>query len=317
MPIDDDAYARLPTEQPLRASRDLDALPPEKVIRLLLREERRVARAVEAAAPALARAARRCAEALRAGGRIVYVGAGTSGRLGTLDAAECPPTFGTRPGQIVAVMAGGPRALRRAVEGAEDRPTEARRALARLEVGGADVVVGIAASGVTPFARAGLEAARAAGAATVLITCAPEAIPGRRVAHVVIPLRVGPEVLAGSTRLKAGTATKLALNALSTTTMVLLGKCYGPQMVDLRAGSAKLRARARRMLAELADVQGVEADALLRAAGGQAKVAIVMARLSLSRRAAEARLAEAGGRLRRLLGPPPPLSSKPGPRRRG
>jgi N-acetylmuramic acid 6-phosphate etherase len=299
----DSDFAGLPTEQVLAAARDLDAMAPEAIVRLMAREERRSARAVEAVAPAIARAAERCAEAIAAGGRIVYVGAGTSGRLGTLDASECPPTFGTRPSQVVAVMAGGARALRRAVEGAEDREADARRALARLRVSARDVVIGIAASGVTPFARAALAWARARGAGTVLVTCAPDAARVR--CDVVIGLRVGPEVLAGSTRLKAGTATKMTLNAISTATMVLAGKCYGPRMVDLSLGSAKLRARARRIVADLTGRHGKDADALLRAAGGRVKVAIVMARLSLTRREAERRLRAADGRLRDLLGAPP------------
>jgi N-acetylmuramic acid 6-phosphate etherase len=197
-------------------------------------------------------------------------------------------------------MAGGARALRRAVEGAEDRAADARAQVARLRVSRRDVVIAIAASGVTPFARAALAAARGRGAATVLVTSGD----ARVAADVVIRLRVGPEVLAGSTRLKAGTATKMTLNAVTTTAMVLLGKCYGPRMVDLVAGSAKLRARARRILADLTGRRGAQADALLRAAGGRVKVAIVMARLSLPRRQAERRLRAAGGRLRDLLGPP-------------
>jgi len=243
----DRVYAQLSTEAVLPAARDLDAMSPEAVVRLLADEERKSVRAVAAAAGRIAAVAEAAADALAAGGRLVYLGAGTSGRLGALDAAECGPTFGARPGQVVAVVAGGAAALRRSVEGAEDDGPAAARALGRLRVGAKDLVVGIAASGVTPFVAAGLAAARSAGATTALVSCAPSAIP---VDHRVV-IDTGAEVLAGSTRLKAGTATKLALNAISTAAMVRLGKCYGPRMVDLRPTSAKLRARARRLVAEL------------------------------------------------------------------
>jgi N-acetylmuramic acid 6-phosphate etherase len=302
--LDDAAFARLPTEASLPLSRDLDALSPEEVVSLLLSEEARSARAALKAARAIARAATHAYRALRQGGRLIYVGAGTSGRLAALDAAECPPTFGTRPGQVVAIVAGGSRALRRAVEGAEDRGDEARRALLALRVSQKDVVVAIAASGVTPFAWAALDLARERGVTTVLVTCSPRAVRGKIPVDVLIPLDVGPEVLAGSTRLKAGTATKLALNAISTAAMVALGKCYGSRMVDLRATSAKLRSRARRIVGELGKVAPREADRLLARARGNAKVAIVMARLGLSPRAAAARLTAAGGQLRRVIGPP-------------
>jgi N-acetylmuramic acid 6-phosphate etherase len=303
--VADAAYARLPTERALPAAADLDRMSAAAIVRLLAREERRSARAVERAAPAIARVAEAVAAAIIAGGRLVYAGAGTSGRLGALDAAECPPTFGTRPAQVVAVVAGGARALRRAVEGAEDRAGDARAALGRLRVGPNDVVVGIAASGVTPFVRAALVAARGAGAFTALVTCAPAAAraAGAR-ADVVVPLSVGPEVLAGSTRLKAGTATKLALNAISTAAMVRAGKCYGARMVDVRATSVKLGARARRMVAELLGTSGPAARRLLAHAGGNVKVAVAMGRLGVGRAEAEARLAAAGGRLRQVVGPP-------------
>jgi N-acetylmuramic acid 6-phosphate etherase len=242
------------------------------------------------------------AKAFAAGGRLIYVGAGTSGRLGALDAAECPPTFGTPPGQVVAVIAGGRRALTRAVEGAEDDEADGARQMRKVAARAPDVVVGIAASGVTPFVRGALEAARKARATTVLVTCAPRAAraAGARPA-ILIGLDVGPEVVAGSTRLKAATATKTTLNAISTTAMVLAGKVYGPRMVDVRASNAKLRARARRMLALLAGADERAADRLLAAAGGRVKTAVVMARHGLSRRAAEARLRAAGGRLRLAL----------------
>jgi len=289
-----------------------------QLVRAINREDARVAGAVGRVRGPLARAVERVAEALQTGGRLVYVGAGTSGRLGALDAAECPPTFGTLPGRVVAVIAGGPRALRRAIEGAEDRRREAARALAGLRVGPRDVVCAICASGVTPFALAALEAARRRGAATLAVTCAPSSRL-RALAEIVIAPRVGPEVLAGSTRMKAGLATKMVLHTLTTAAMVRLGKVYGNLMVDLRPASAKLRARAVRIVAALAGLPPRRAGRLLRQAGGRPPVALVMHHLGLSRRRAEARLAAAGGDLRAVLtseGGSAPLPNLP-PRRRG
>ena len=298
----DDIYGRLPTERVLDAAADLDGMSPLAIVRLMARQERESARAVERAGAPLSRAAQAVTAALAGGGRLVYVGAGTSGRLAALDAAELRPTFGIGRAQAIAILAGGPRAMLNAVEGAEDDEAAAGRALRAIDIGERDVCVGVAASGVTPFVRAALATARASGATTVLVTCAPDAATraGMRADHVV-GLRLGPEVLAGSTRLKAGTATKIALNALSTAAMIGLGKCYGGRMVDVVATNAKLEARARRIVD--AYTSGADADALLRAAGGRAKVAIAMARLSLGRKQAERRLARAGGRLRDLLGP--------------
>jgi len=279
-------------------------MAPAAVVRLLFREERRSVRAVEAAADAVAAVAVAAAQALATGGRLVYLGAGTSGRLGALDAAECGPTFGARPGQVVAVVAGGARALRRAVEGAEDDARAAGRALARIRVGPRDLVVGIAASGITPFVVGGLHTARHAAATTALVTCAPGAARAAGVhADLLVGLAVGPEVLAGSTRLKAGTATKLVLNAISTAAMVSIGKCYGPRMIDVVPSSAKLRARARRLIAELTG-RPTRAGRLLARAGGRVKTAVVMGRLGVDRAEAERRLRAAGGRLRALIGDP-------------
>jgi N-acetylmuramic acid 6-phosphate etherase len=304
-PLDDAAFARLPTEASAAEAADLDVLPARRVVALLARRERQSVAAVERAAPQIARVAAAAARAFAAGGRLIYVGAGTSGRLGVLDASECPPTFGTPPGQVVGVIAGGAAALVRAVEGAEDRADDARAALRRLRLGRADVVVAIAASGVTPFARAALEAAHAVGALCALVTCAPAAAraAGAR-PDVLVGLEVGPEILAGSTRLGAGTATKITLNAITTAAMVRAGRCYGARMVDLRASSAKLRARARRLVVDLTDLDAAHADALLGRAGGSVKTAVVMARRKLSRADAERRLAAADGRLRRVIGAP-------------
>lgn len=295
-------YRDLPTEASHPASDHLDEKSPLEIVELLAREERRSVAAVARAAPAIAAVADAAAAALAAGGRLIYVGAGTSGRLATLDAAECGPTFNAAPGQVVAVIAGGPPALRRSVEGAEDRTDAARREMARLRAGDGDVVVGIAASGVTPFVRAALESAARRGARTALITAAPDAAraAGAR-PDLWIELATGPEVLAGSTRLKAGTATKLVLNAISTAAMIRLGKCYGPLMVDVVATNAKLRDRALRMVIHLTGITPRQAARLLTRAGNRVKVAVVMQRLGLSRRDAEKKLAEANGHLRRVL----------------
>jgi N-acetylmuramic acid 6-phosphate etherase len=241
------------------------------------------------------------ASALGAGGRLLYAGAGTSGRLGVLDAAECPPTFGVSPARVLGVIAGGRRALWRAVEGAEDRGPDARRALARLRVGPRDVVCGICASGVTPFALAALREARRRGARTIAVTCAPS-LALRELADVLVAPRPGPEVLAGSTRMKAGLATKMVLHTLTTGAMVRLGKVYGNLMVDLRPSSRKLRARALRMIGELTGLPPRRASALARRAGSEPAVALVMHRLRLDAAAARRRLAAHGGSLRRALG---------------
>jgi N-acetylmuramic acid 6-phosphate etherase len=291
-------WARLPTEARNPRSRALDRMPTRRVVALLIDEDRRALRAAARAASAVARAAALLARSIERGGRVVFLGAGTSGRLGVLEAAECPPTFGTDPATIVAVMAGGPRALFSAVEGAEDRAADGRRQGARL--GSRDVLVGISASAVTPFVRGALAAARSRGAETVLVTCAPN-LSLRRLAGVVVAIRTGPEVLTGSTRLKAGSATKAVLNAMTTAAMVRLGKTYQNLMVDLRPGSAKLRDRTRRLVATVGKVTPQRAARLLRAARGEPKTAIVMARLSVSAAQARVRLRAARGHLRRGL----------------
>lgn len=252
--------------------------------------------AVEAAGavlPKVAEAAQKVAAALRQGGRLFYVGAGTSGRLGALDAAECPPTFGTSPRQVQAVIAGGRRALTRAVEGAEDDAREGARAMATYRVSKRDVVCGISASASTPFVLGALEEARRRGAGTVLVCCN---LPSRgaKPADVVIAPRTGPELIAGSTRLKAGTATKLILNALSTAAMVSLGKVFRGRMVDVKPLNQKLRARAERMVAELAGLGSDEAKALLAQAKGQPKVALAMHFGGLTRAQAVRALAQKG-----------------------
>ena len=291
-------WARLLTESRNPRSRDLDRLPTSRVVALLLDEDRRALEAAARVAPAVTRAALAAARALERGGRILLVGAGTSGRLGILEAAECPPTFGSAPEQILGIMAGGEGAVFKAVEGAEDREDVGRREGRRARA--SDLVIGISASSVTPFVRGALAAARARRAATVLVTCAPR--PGlRAMADIVIAIPTGPEVLTGSTRLKAGSATKAVLNAITTAAMVRMGKAYGNLMVDLKRNSAKLVDRARRIVSEAARVPPAEADRLLAAAGGEPKTAIVMGLLSLSPAQARRRLARAGGHVHRAV----------------
>ncbi len=293
-------YDRLPTERADPRTGKLDRLSAAQIARLMNRADRRAVRAVGRAAPAIGRAVDLIVRALSQRGRLIFVGAGTSGRLGVLEAAECPPTFDTPPSLVQAVIAGGKRTVFRSAEGAEDNgPDGARQIRRRVRPG--DVVVGIAASGVTPFVRAALKEARRRGAATALVTCNPD-VPASA-ARVVIALPVGPEVLTGSTRLKAGTATKLALNTLTTASFARFGKVYGNRMVDLRPRSAKLRARALRLVCQLGRVSPHEAERLLNAAAGRAKVAIAMARLHVDAREARRRLRRAAGSLREVLEP--------------
>jgi N-acetylmuramic acid 6-phosphate etherase len=303
-------YAALPTEAANARAEFLDTMSPEDVVKLMVDEEAGTVRAVRARAREIAQAARLAADRLAAGGRLVYVGAGTSGRLGTLDAAECAPTFGVPPSLVVGIIAGGPHALTRSVEGAEDNPREAEQRMRRVAVGPADVVCCIAASGVTPFSRAALEYARFRRAATVFVTCAPVGAvataaaggDGQPLADVVIELGTGPEVIAGSTRLKAGTATKLVLNALSTTCFVLLGKTYGGLMVDVRPTNAKLWARAVRIVTRLSGLGAEEALKLIKKAGGRAKVALVMHHARVSAQRAKELLIQHKGSLRAIVG---------------
>ncbi len=268
--------SRLPsTERIHPRSEDLDLQSTQEVLARLHAEDLAAVRAVGTALPAVARAVRLVEQALRADGRLVYVGAGTSGRLGALDAAECPPTFGVSSRTVQAIIAGGPRALTRAVEGAEDDPEAGARAVRKLKLSSRDVVCGISASSTTPFVHGALREARQRGAATLLVCCnAPPA--ARRAADVVISLPTGPELVAGSTRLKAGTATKLVLNALSTATMVSLGKVYRGRMVELLPTNAKLKARAQRMVSELTGISPARARALLTRAKGSPRVALAM-----------------------------------------
>ncbi|MEO6950480.1 MAG: N-acetylmuramic acid 6-phosphate etherase [Polyangia bacterium] len=290
-------FSDLPTEAASARSMDLELASTEEVVRLVVDEEHAVHEAARLVVAEITRAAELVADALRAGGRLVYVGAGTSGRLGALDAAELPPTFGIARDRAVAIIAGGPRALSRSVEGAEDHGPMAVRRLQRLAIGPTDVVCGIAASGVTPFARAALEYARARGARTVFVTCnAATDVQS----DVLIAPRVGPELLPGSTRLKGGSVTKLVLNAISTAAMTRLGKVYRGRMVDVVASNEKLRARALRIVMELTELDERHARALLRRAGGHCKLALAIHLTGTSTTEASRRLLAADGDLRRL-----------------
>jgi N-acetylmuramic acid 6-phosphate etherase len=295
-------FERLATERVNPHSARLDQLDARAIATLMNREDRVAVAAVGRAAPAIASAVETIVGALRGGGRLFFVGAGTSGRLGVLEAAECPPTFGTRPGLVQAIMAGGRGSVFRSREGAEDDGRAAARAV-RARVRRGDVVVGVSASGVTPFVRAALATARALRASTVLVQC--NANRSRVAADVTIRAVPGPEVLAGSTRLKAGTATKLVLNTLTTASMTRLGKVYGTRRIDLQPRSAKLQARAERLVAEIAGVGAARARRALRGARGRVRLAIVMARGNLPAGAAARALRAAGGSLRSVLEPRP------------
>lgn len=297
-------FAALPTEAENPRSVYLDTLPADEVVKLMVDEDANAIKAVRARSTEIAQAARLVSEKLAAGGRLVYVGAGTSGRLGTLDASECVPTFGIPPSLVVPVIAGGPHALTRSVEGAEDNVREAEQRLRRVAVGPGDVVIAIAASGVTPFARAALGYAQFRRAATIFVTCgrAEPGEDGGPIADVVIELATGPEVIAGSTRLKAGTATKSVLNAISTTAFVLLGKTYGGLMVDVRPTNAKLWARAIRIVGRLTGLNDDESERLIKKAGGRAKVALVMHHARVNAARARELLVQNRGSLRAIVG---------------
>lgn len=288
------------TEQRNPRSRGIDAMSAAELVELINSEDRTVPDAIRREGAAIARAVGIVVERFRRGGRLLYVGAGTSGRLGVLDAAECPPTFGTDPEMVQGLIAGGYGALVRAQEGAEDRREDGARDLAERRAGSDDVVMGIATSGVTPYVLGALDEARRVGAATIFLSCARR--EGEPIAaDVTITPLVGPEVVTGSTRMKAGTATKLVLNTVTTSAMVLLGKTYENLMVDLTATCDKLRDRGCRILMEVTGVDYEGAADVIGRAGGSVKVAIVMQMSGLGREEAEATLRESGGSVRRAL----------------
>jgi N-acetylmuramic acid 6-phosphate etherase len=279
---------------------DLDLRPTVELVLAMNDEDIRVPAAVRAAAPAIARAVDGISERMSRGGRLVYIGAGTSGRLGVLDASECPPTFGIDPARVVGIIAGGDRALRVAAESVEDDAAQGAADVAALGLTADDALVGIAASGRTPYVAGALERARGLGAFTVAVACNAGSRIGE-LAEVAIEVVVGPEFITGSTRLKSGTAQKLVLNTLSTLTMVRLGKTHGDVMIDMRATNEKLFARAQRMVIGVTGCTAGEAAAALAEAQGSAKTAALMLLADLTATQAEARLAAAGGRLRVAL----------------
>lgn len=295
--------ARL-TEQRNPRSGRIDQLSTLEIVDLVNAEDRLVAAAVSDERDAIARAIDLVVEGLRRGGRLIYVGAGTSGRLGVLDASEMPPTYRTEPEMVQGVIAGGFEALLRAQEGAEDHPEHGAQAMDERGVDGRDFVLGIAASGTTPFVHGALKRARERGARTGFLLCTWPTEELLRTHDVVIAPLVGPEVITGSTRMKAGTATKMVLNTISTTAMVKLGKVYGNLMVDLQVTCQKLQDRGERILMDTLGLRREDAERLLEAAGGHVKTAIVMQRLGVDVQEARVRLQEQGGGIAALVGKP-------------
>lgn len=289
------------TEQQNPRTVNLDQMTPLEIVRAMNDEDATVAHAVAQALPQIATAVGAITARMRRGGRLIYIGAGTSGRLGVLDAVECVPTFGVPPELVVGIIAGGERAFMRAVEGAEDDADGGRRDLAAHNVNALDAVVGIAASGSTPYVLGALEYANAVGALTVGLACNKEA-PVTQRSEIGIEVVVGPEVLTGSTRLKAGTAQKMVLNMLSTAVMVGLGKVYGNLMVDVQITNAKLAARARRIVMQISGADEAAAEAALRAADGHAKTAIVMLMRAVDAQQARELLTAHNGHLREIIG---------------
>jgi N-acetylmuramic acid 6-phosphate etherase len=295
-----DEFARLATEQRNPRTLDLDTLDTRAILERISAEDRTVPDAVARELPWIEKAVELVVASFREGGRLLYVGAGTSGRLGVLDASECPPTFGSDPDLVQGTIAGGYGALVRAVEGAEDREDEGVREMNERRVGPRDTVIGLAASRRTPYVVAALAEARRLGARTAYVTCTPREEFRLEVDVAICPV-VGPEVLMGSTRMKAGTAQKLVLNMITTTAFVRLGKVYENMMVDLMANSRKLVERSRRTVMTVAGVDYDGATRAIEAAGKSVKTAIVMLKLGCDRPEAEARLAKAGGFVRRAL----------------
>ncbi len=288
------------TEQPNPKSQTIDQMSTRDILETINNEDQRVALAVRDVMPNIREAVDAIYERMSRGGRLIYTGAGTSGRLGILDAAECVPTFGTPPELVVGVLAGGEYAIQHSVEGAEDRVESGLNDLRALKLTERDAVIGIAASGTTPYVLGALNYASRIGALTIGLACNNPA-PVLDAAQIKIGVLVGPEVITGSTRMKAGTAQKLVLNMISTAVMVKLGKVYGNLMVDMSTSNEKLARRARGIVQEVTGVDTARADHLLRAAGGSAKLAIVMQLRNLDAAAARATLEAADGQLRRVL----------------
>jgi N-acetylmuramic acid 6-phosphate etherase len=294
-------WQSLPTEAINPATLAVDKTPVRDIIDLVLNEDRKVIAAVAKERERIAHGIEIVAEALKKGGRVIFVGAGTSGRLGVVEASEMPPTFGISPKLVQAIMAGGQEAVFRAKEGVEDNYEEGARSIGRLRLGKKDVVIGVSASGMTPFVRGGLTRARKAGARIIFVTCWPGSELQNFVDLQIAPA-VGPEIIAGSTRLKAGTATKMVLNMLTTVAMIKVGKTYGNLMVDVQTGSEKLKDRARRIIGVVTGLDYDQADALLKRAKWNVKAAIVMQKADLTLPQALKRLKKADDSVREAIG---------------
>jgi len=294
-------WQALPTEaiNPISLAVDKAAVPD--IIDMIINEDRKVVAAVQKEKQRIAHGVEIVTQSLRKGGRVIFVGAGTSGRLGVVEASEMPPTFGTSPTLVQAIMAGGQEAVFRAKEGVEDNYEEGARSIGRLRLSKKDVVIGVSASGMTPFVRGGLTRARKSGAKIIFVTCWPGSELQNFVDLQIAPA-VGPEIIAGSTRLKAGTATKLVLNMLTTIAMIKLGKTYGNLMVDVQTGSEKLKDRARRILGLVTGIDYDAADALLKRAKWNVKAAIIMQRADLTLPQAVRRLKKAHDSVREAIG---------------
>ncbi|QDT01857.1 N-acetylmuramic acid 6-phosphate etherase [Rubripirellula lacrimiformis] len=291
----------LTTESSNPASANIDTLEAIDIVDVINRQDAMIADAVAKERQSIAAAIELVAGSLRSGGRLIYIGAGTSGRLGVLDASECPPTFNTPPEWVVGLIAGGPTALTRAIEGAEDHPEVGQQDLQSIDLNAKDTVVGIATSGRTPYVIGALQYAREIGAGTVGFSCNQTCELSAHCDVMIAPV-VGPEVVTGSTRMKAGTATKMVLNMLTTGAMIRLGKTYGNLMVDLRATNEKLKHRSRRLVTQFTDLDLDEAQTLLDSAGGELKTAIVMQRRNVTADQARNILSEHDGHLRAALG---------------
>jgi N-acetylmuramic acid 6-phosphate etherase len=291
----------LPTEAINPLSLHVDKAPVTEIVDLVINEDRKVVAAVQRERERIAHGVEIITQSLKKGGRIIFIGAGTSGRLGVVEASEIPPTFGTSPTIVQAIMAGGQEAMFKAKEGVEDNYEEGARSISRLRLGKKDVVIGVSASGMTPFVRGGLTRARKVGAKIIFVTCWPKSELQNFVDLQIAPA-VGPEIIAGSTRLKAGTATKLVLNMLTTISMIKIGKTYGNLMVDVRTGSEKLKDRARRIIGIVTGLSYDEADSLLKRAKWNVKAAIVMQKADLTLPQAITRLKKADDLVRDAIG---------------
>lgn len=295
--------SNLATEQRNQRSSDIDLMSTMEILQLINSEDAMIADAIKEELPQIAQAVDIITRQFKIGGRLLYVGAGTSGRLGIVDASECPPTFGTEPGMVQGIIAGGEKAIFKAQEGAEDSPEHGAQALIDVQVHKNDVICGIAASGRTPFVRGALDKAMSMGCHTILVTTnSREQLHELGVnAEIVIAPYVGPEVIAGSTRMKSGTAQKMVLNMLTTASMIRLGKSYGNIMVDLQLTNAKLRERAKRIIMEIADVDYDKASDTLDNAQGHVKTALVMLLADVDARTAQVKLQEADGFIKTAL----------------